>query len=113
MDSYHIEHYVTAEGQRDCYMEWLRSLRDTTAKVAVIRRIGRVELGNFGDHTFCRDGVWELRIDVGKGYRVYYGLSGQHLVLLLCGGDKSTQSADIDRATTYWHDWQTRTYHET
>ena len=69
----------------------------------------RVELGNFGDHKFCRDGVWELRVDVGPGYRVYYALSGQRVVLLLCGGDKRTQDADIARAATYWQDWQRRT----
>ena len=53
--------------------------------------------------------MWELRIDVGPGYRVYYGLAGQRLVLLLCGGDKRTQDADIDRAVDYWQDWQRRT----
>jgi putative addiction module killer protein len=49
-------------------------LRDTKARVAIDRRINRVELGNFGDHKFCRDGVWELRIDIGAGYRVYYAM---------------------------------------
>lgn len=112
MSLYRIEHYVTREGHQDLYITWLRKLRDTQAKVAVIRRMGRVELGNFGDHKFCRDGVWELRIDVGKGYRVYYALSGQRLVLLLCGGDKATQSNDIDRAVAHWQDWQSRTDNE-
>jgi putative addiction module killer protein len=87
----------------------LSRLRDTPAKVAVIRRVARIERGNFGDHRFCRDGVWELRIDAGSGYRVYYALSGQRLVLLLCGGDKRTQDTDITRAVDYWHDWQRRT----
>jgi putative addiction module killer protein len=106
---YRIEHYLTADGQKDLYIDWLRRLRDGQAKVAVIRRVTRVELGNFGDHKFCRDGVWELRIDAGPGYRVYYALSGQQLVLLLCGGDKRTQGADIERAVDYWQDWQRRT----
>jgi putative addiction module killer protein len=65
-------------------------------------------LGNFGDHKFCRDGVWELRIDVGPGYRVYYAVAGSQVVLLLCGGDKRTQGADINRACEYWQDWQGR-----
>jgi len=65
--------------------------------------------GNFGDHKFCRDGVWELRIDVGHGYRVYYAIAGIQVVLLLCGGDKRTQDTDIDRACEYWQDWQRRT----
>jgi probable addiction module antidote protein len=65
MSAYRIEHYLTATDHRDLYIDWLRRLRDVQAKVAVIRRVGRVELGNFGDHKFCRDGVWELRIDAG------------------------------------------------
>ena len=105
---YRIEHYLTADEQKDVYDDWLRRLRDAQAKVAIIRRVTRVERGNFGDHKFCRDGVWELRIDAGPGYRVYYGLAGQQLVLLLCGGDKRTQDADIARAVAYWQDWQRR-----
>ena len=64
--------------------------------------------GNFGDHKFCRDGVWELRVSVGVGYRVYYAQSGSRVILLLCGGDKRTQDADIERAVKYWRDWQRR-----
>lgn len=105
---YRIEHYLTVDEQKDVYDDWLRRLRDAQAKVAVIRRVTRVEQGNFGDHKFCRDGVWELRIDAGSGYRVYYGLAGHRLVLLLCGGDKRTQDADIARAVAYWQDWQQR-----
>ena len=108
MITYRIEHYLTSDGQKDLYIDWLRRLRDAQAKVAVIRRVARVEQGNFGDHKFCRDGVWELRIDQGPGYRVYYALAGAVLVLLLCGGDKDTQDADIKRAVEYWNDWQRR-----
>jgi len=60
------------------------------------------------DHKFCRDGVWEIRIDVGAGCRVYYAVADKEIVLLLCGGDKRTQDADIDRACGYWQDWQRR-----
>lgn len=105
---YRIEHYLTAGDQRDPYIDWLRRLRDTQAKMAVIRRIARIEQANFGDHRFCRDGVWELRIAKGPGYRVYYGLAGRRVVLLLCGGDKGSQDADIGRAADYWQDWQRR-----
>ena len=59
-------------------------------------------------HKFCRDGVWELRIDTGAGYRVYYAIAGKQVVLLLCGGDKRTQDADIRQACEYWQDWQRR-----
>jgi putative addiction module killer protein len=106
---YRIEHYLSVGEHKDLYIDWLQRLRDGQAKVAVVRRVTRVELGNFGDHKFCRDGVWELRIDAGPGYRVYYGLSGHRVVLLLCGGDKRTQDADIARAVGYWQDWQRRT----
>ncbi|SSW63838.1 hypothetical protein AVE30378_00733 [Achromobacter veterisilvae] len=108
MTSYRIEHYLTVDEQEDLYLEWLSRLRDRQAKVAVIRRMNRIEQGNLGDHKFCRDGVWELRIDVGPGYRVYYAQVGQRIVLLLCGGDKHRQNADIDRAVGYWQDWQRR-----
>jgi putative addiction module killer protein len=104
---YKIRHYLTADG-RDLYLEWHRRLRDTKASIAVDRRINRMESGNFGDHKFCRDGVHELRIDIGPGYRVYYAMAGVLVVLLLCGGDKRTQDADLDRACDLWRDWQRR-----
>lgn len=104
---YEVRHYLTHDA-KDIYRDWLGQQRDTTAKIAVVRRVMRMEQGNFGDHKFCRDGVWELRIDVGAGYRVYYAVAGKQLVLLLCGGDKRTQEADINRACDYWQDWQRR-----
>ena len=104
---YEIRHYLT-HNNKDVFMEWRKRLRDTQAKIAIDRRVNRIELGNFGDHRICREGVWELRIDVGPGYRVYYAFSGAQVVLLLCGGDKRTQDADIDRACEYWADWQKR-----
>ena len=104
---YEILHYLTLN-EKDVFMEWRKDIRDGKAKLAIYRRINRIELGNFGDHKFCRDGIWELRIDVGPGYRVYYAVAGAQVVLLLCGGDKRTQNADIDRACDYWLDWQRR-----
>jgi putative addiction module killer protein len=62
--------------------------------------------GNFGDHKYCRDGVWELRIDLGPGYRIYYALNGTRIIILLCGGDKGSQSADIQHAVAYWSEVQ-------
>lgn len=105
---YEIRHYLNRDA-KDVYLEWYCKLRDMKARIALDRRINRIELGNFGDHKFCRDGVWELRIDVGQGYRVYYAVAGNQIILLLCGGDKRTQNADIDRACEYWQDWQRRT----
>ncbi len=105
---YIIHHYLTA-AEKNAYLDWRYKLRDTATKIAIDRRVNRIEQGNFGDHKFCRDGVWELRIDVGAGYRVYYAIADKQVVLLLCGGDKRTQCADIDRACEYWKDWQRRT----
>lgn len=104
---YEIRHYLTPD-EKDVYLDWLKQVRDNVAKMAVVRRVNRIEQSNFGDHKFCRDGVWELCIDVGAGYRVYYAIAGQLIVLLLCGGDKRTQNKDIERACTYWQDWQRR-----
>jgi putative addiction module killer protein len=92
-----IVHYTTEDGA-DLYQEWVDGLRDNRAKVAILRRVDRAALGNFGDHKPCRDSISELRIDYGPGYRVYYFQHGQTLVVLLCGGDKRTQDADISRA---------------
>lgn len=102
-----VRHYIT-EDERDLFQEWLKKLRDPMAKVQVIKRVGRIEAGNFGDHKPCREGVWELKIDQGPGYRVYYAMAGVVVVILLCGGDKGTQNADIKRAIEYWKDWQRR-----
>jgi putative addiction module killer protein len=103
---YTIEHYCAPEEDKDVYVDWLKTLRDRVAKLAILRRVDRVINGNFGDHKFCRDGVSELRVDVGAGYRVYYAIAGKQVVLLLCGGDKRTQDADINRACANWQNWQ-------
>jgi putative addiction module killer protein len=102
-----ILHYLTASGN-DPYQQWLDTLKDLKGRVAIQRRVDRVEGGNFGDHKFCQDGVWELRIDIGPGYRVYYAQEGKNIVLLLCGGSKRNQSADIKDAVSYWRDYQRR-----
>ena len=102
-----VLHYLTASG-RDLYQDWLGGLRDMRARVAVQRRVDRMAAGNFGDHAFCRGGVWEMRIDIGAGYRVYYARAGRAAVLLLCAGDKRSQQADITRAVESWQDYQRR-----
>ena len=104
---FEIRHFVT-DAAKDVYLDWFLSLRDSKVRIAIDRRINRIELGNFGDHKFCRDGIWELRIDVGPGFRVYYAKAENKIVLLLCGGDKKTQDADISLARKYWQDWQRR-----
>jgi putative addiction module killer protein len=105
---YEIFHYVTASG-RNVLVEWLQALNDEKTAARLAARIARLAAGNFGDCRPLHHGVWELRIDYGPGYRIYYAMIGQKCVLLLCGGNKRTQAADIRRATAYWQDYQERT----
>jgi putative addiction module killer protein len=84
--------------ETDIYHEWFESLKDKRAKARIDVRIRRVSLGNFGDVGTVGKGVSELRIDYGPGYRVYFTQHGNTLVILLCGGDKSTQAKDIQQA---------------
>jgi putative addiction module killer protein len=65
--------------------------------------------GNFRDCKPLRDGIWEMRVDAGPGYRIYYAITGRDRVLLLCGGDKRRQWDDVQRAVEYWKDYQQRT----
>lgn len=82
--------------------KWLTSLRDGKARMKIVRRIERAEQGNFGDHKNVDGPVWEMRIDYGPGYRLYYAKKGETVYLLLCGGDKSSQQADIRLALEIW-----------
>ena len=90
------------------FTNWLRSLRDGKARGRIRQRIARVRLGNFGDVRSVGDGVQELRIPFGPGFRIYFGREGDSVVILLSGGDKSTQTRDIDRAKEYWRDYRSR-----
>lgn len=98
---YELLDYVTPDG-RNVFRRWSRKRTDSRTQQSIERRLIRAACGNFGDHKFCRDGVWELRIDVGPGLRVYYALSGATIVILLCGGNKGSQRAGIARACEYW-----------
>jgi putative addiction module killer protein len=98
---YEIEFYVTPEG-RTPFLDWLERLRDRIGERAIENRLFRVAQGNLGDHKYCQDGVWELRLNTGPGYRIYYGIEGRTVLLLLCAGDKSSQTTDIARAVSYW-----------
>ncbi len=84
--------------------KWLKSLKDNIAKARIIQRVRSAELGNFGDATPVGEGVSELRIHVGPGYRVYFARRGEFVYLLLVGGDKSTQAKDIARAKQFLRD---------
>lgn len=104
---YDLFHYLAADGT-DVFESWLDGLADVTAAARIIARLDRVRVGNFGDCKPVGEGVWELRVDHGPGYHVYYARAGQRVVLLLCGGDKRRQTADSRRAITLWNDHNQR-----
>jgi putative addiction module killer protein len=103
-----IRHYVSRAG-KDVFDDWLTQLADARAQAKIASRINRLAAGNFGDCKPLRQGLSELRIDWGPGYRVYYAIIGRERVLLLCGGDKRKQSTDIDRALEYLKGYKERT----
>lgn len=85
--------------ETETFTKWLKRLRDPIGRRGIVSRIARiVSIDNFGDHAGLGDGVSELRIHAGPGYRIYYTTCGEELVLLLCGGDKDSQERDIKRA---------------
>jgi putative addiction module killer protein len=92
--------YLTHDGGNP-FRSWLEKL-DRSVRERIQARIFRFELGNFGDHKSVGGGVWEARMDFGPGYRVYFGKDGLMIVLLLLGGDKSSQANDIERAQEFW-----------
>ena len=89
------------------FEEWLDDLNDKRAVARVLARLARVRQGNLGDCKPVGEGVAELRVDYGPGYRVYFGQKGQTLVVLLCGGDKRSQERDIRLAKQYWQEFKT------
>jgi putative addiction module killer protein len=102
-----VREYQTAEGKTPL-TEWLRGLRDGPTSDRIVARLDRLKAGLFGDWKSVGGGICELRIDHGPGYRVYYAQEGKTLILLFCGGDKSTQAKDIETAHAYWKDYKTR-----
>jgi len=101
-----VRRYITRSG-KDVVGEWLRGL-EKSARARIGVRIDRLSLGSFGDCKSLRAGVSEMRIDWGPGYRVYFSMVERTCALLLCGGDKRKQSADIDRAVEYLRDFKER-----
>jgi putative addiction module killer protein len=99
-----VQIFVARSGKAP-FEQWMHSLRDKQTKARILTRIDRVRLGNFGDCESVGASVYELRIHFGPGYRVYFGLHGSEIVLLLCGGDKSTQARDIEMARAYWQEY--------
>lgn len=104
---YTLKVYETRGGAQPL-MIWLRDLRDQKARIAIRMRLDRLKLGNFGYCEPVGEGVSEMKIDLGPGYRVYFAMVGRTVVLLLCGGDKKSQSKDIRNALEYFRDHKQR-----
>jgi putative addiction module killer protein len=102
-----LREYLTETG-RNPFHEWLTDLRDLQMRGRIRVRLNRLRLGNFGDCKPVGEGVLELRMDFGPGYRVYFAQDGEIVVILLCGGDKRTQHRDITTAKTFWKTYKQR-----
>ena len=102
--------FRTVNGKQP-FIEWLTSLRDERAAARVKTRLARARLGNLGSTRPVGDGVQELKIDHGPGYRVYFGQVGNEIVILLCGGDKGDQDEDIKKAKEYWASYKKEKSH--
>jgi putative addiction module killer protein len=102
-----IEEYKTTNGKSP-FGEWLDSLRDKRAQVLIFTRLDRLKMGLLGATRNVGEGVHEIKIDYGSGYRVYFGNDGERVVILLVGGTKNTQPSDIQKAKIYWDDYKIR-----
>ena len=100
-----IQYYRTPNRQRP-FIEWLESIQDRKTQRRIRARIERLKFGNFGDVKFIGEGVFEIRLHFGAGYRIYFGKVDRTIILLLCGGDKSSQTRDIEQAKTYWQEYK-------
>lgn len=104
---YEIEYYRTEKGAVP-FGEWLLALRDVTGRAKIRVRLDRARLGNLGDHKNLGEGLYEFRVDYGPGYRVYFTIEENRLILLLVGGDKESQRRDIAKAAGYLQDHRRR-----
>jgi len=104
MDQYHIEIYQDKKGNHP-FIEWIESLTDKTARAKIKVRLARVRLGNLGDWKSLGQGLYEMRIDEGAGYRLYFAQTSDKKIILL-GGSKKTQEKDIKTARTYLKDYR-------
>ena len=107
MEEIDIELYQTASGKRP-FEIWIKDIKEIHTRAKILTRIDRLKFGNFGDCKTLQEGISELRIHYGPGIRVYYGKIGNKVILLLCGGDKSSQEKDIAKAKEYLKDYRSR-----
>ncbi|AZL62921.1 MULTISPECIES: type II toxin-antitoxin system RelE/ParE family toxin [Enterobacter] len=104
---YVVERYRTRDGKVP-FEEWVTKMKRKDPELAfrILLRIDRAEKGNFGDYRYLREGIWELEIDCGPGYRIYFAVQHRKILLLLIGGDKKSQKTDVKLAIDYWKDHQ-------
>jgi putative addiction module killer protein len=103
-----VEAYVTRDG-KNVFQKWLDELVDQRARMLIDKTVAKVRLGNLGQHKSVGEGVQEIVLDYGPGYRIYFGEHGATLVILLCGSTKKRQEKAIEQAKGYWKDWKERT----
>lgn len=103
--------YVDAEGNEP-FLIWLNQLRDVQGRRRILNRLLRVQEGNYGDVAPIGEGLSELRLFFGPGYRIYFGEDAENIVVILYGGDKSSQTRDIEDAKAYWKEYQSRAKNE-
>ena len=100
-----VEFYRASSGQEP-FSEWLVSLQDRSVQDRILARLERLESGNFSDYRSVGGGIFELRFQFGSGYRIYFSEVDNRIILLLCAGDKSSQTRGIERAKTYWLEYK-------
>lgn len=98
-----LRNYVAPSGKVP-FVDWIRNIKDPTMRHRIRSRLDRVELGHYGEYKALGDGVFELKLAFGPGYRIYFAEQDDIIVILLCGGDKSSQNKDIQTAKIYWRD---------
>lgn len=103
-------HFYSLPSGEKPFLEWLRTIDDAKTYSRIQARLGRLRLGHYGDYKILGNGVYELKLDFGPGYRVYFGKLKQQVILLLVGGDKSSQTRDILQARDYWQQVKTGNY---
>jgi putative addiction module killer protein len=99
--------YTTSQGEEP-FEDWLNALQERETRAKIRKRLDRISLGNLGDYRSVGDGVFEFKIDFGPGYRLYFSVVDVVTILLLCGGDKSSQKLDIQKAKQFWFDFSQR-----
>lgn len=98
-----LRNYMTESGKVP-FSDWIKNLKDPTTRHRIRRRLDKLEVGHYGDYRVLGDGICELKLDFGPGYRIYFAEQDTVIIILLCGGDKRDQNKDIQTAKMYWQE---------